>query len=125
MLETDMRFFRRHRSSSWLAIFALSVQLVLAFGHVHLHAPKQSLGASLLDTCGIVTKSPCPAPNGDNDAHCAICWTVSIAGAVVVPAPIIIDPPPLEAAAVAPPLSVAALSGSELIHARARAPPLA
>ena len=118
-----MRFFRQHRGSAWLAIFALSAQLALSFGHVHLHATKHGINAASLGACGIKTGSPCPAQRGD-DALCAICWTISIAGAGVVPPPILIGLPLLEANLVVPPLSVTALRGSKIIQTRARAPPL-
>lgn len=121
-----MRFFRQHRSSLWLAIFALSVQLALSFGHIHAHTAKHGLAdATPPGTCALTVKSPCPTQNGDDDAHCAICWTINIAGTVVVPPPIVVGPPLRVANPVAPPLSTATLRGSELLRSRARGPPVA
>jgi hypothetical protein len=119
-----MRFFRQHRSSLWLAIFALAVQLTLSFGHIHAHAAKHGL-TSPPGTSALTVKSPCPTQNGDDDAHCAICWSINIVGAAVVPPPILIGPPLRVANPLAPPLSTATLRGRERIHSRARAPPFA
>jgi hypothetical protein len=119
-----MRFFRRHRSFIWLGLFALCTQLALSFGHVHLNAVKHYADAAASSACGAKTQSPCPAQDDDED-HCAICWTISIAGTLVVPAAPVVDLPPRERMRVEPLLAVRSLRGTETVHFQARAPPLA
>jgi hypothetical protein len=119
-----MRFFRRNRRFAWLALFALTAQLALTFGHVHLPGVQHHADAIAQGSCGSQTQSPCPADN-DADDHCALCWTISIAGTLVVPAAPVVDLPPHERMRVEPLLSVGSLWGSETVHFQARAPPLA
>jgi hypothetical protein len=77
-----MHWFRaRLRSSSFVALFALALQLALSFGHVHLEdlagqAPAQ------IETSGTIAPG-----NGDTpehaDRYCAICAIIHLAGALV------------------------------------------
>ena len=120
-----MQLLRRHQSLVWLALFALCAQLVLSFGHVHLHLAQHHADAATPGTCATHAQSPCPKPSDDDDAHCAICWTLSIAGTLVLPAPPAIDIPSLEPFPVERPLSVGSLWGKETVHFQARGPPLA
>jgi len=78
-----MQWIRRHnRLGSWAALFALTIQLVVSFGHIHfdeLQVPSavmaaQSQGQSV--------------PDGDGTTHhdiCAICATLSLTASSVVP----------------------------------------
>ena len=43
-----MRFFRRVQRFAWLALFALAAQLVLSFGHIHVHAQQAAHAAALV-----------------------------------------------------------------------------
>jgi hypothetical protein len=79
-----MHWFRtRLRLGSCIALFALALQLVLAFGHVHLD------GAGGHSSTGIAVSggtAPAPASNeepGLADDYCAICALVHLAGALV------------------------------------------
>jgi hypothetical protein len=70
-----------------LALLALVAQLVVSFGHVH--APRASHVVSPV-ACRTLVQPPaerqCPPINGDTN-DCAICWTISLAGSLVLPQP--------------------------------------
>jgi hypothetical protein len=117
-----MRFFRREQRIAWLALFALAMQLVVSFGHVHVHAARQPAHAAAQGACAPGTPAPCPS-HDDDDAHCAICWTVSIAGSLVVPAPAALVIPLQEPEPVAPPPSAGTFADNENLGFQARAPP--
>jgi hypothetical protein len=119
-----MRLFRRNRNLAWFALFALAAQLTLTFGHVHLQAAKHNADTAALASCVAKTQAPCPAQDDDED-HCALCWTISIAGTLVVPAAPVMDLPSRERLRVEPPLSVGSLWRNETAQFQARAPPLA
>jgi len=120
-----MRFFRRNRNLAWLALFALSAQLALTFGHVHLHTVNHSADVASSAACSANTQSPCPAhDDGDDDAHCPLCWSIAMAGTLVVPAVPVVDLPPRGRIRVEPLLSVGSLWSAETVHFQARAPPL-
>jgi hypothetical protein len=77
-----MHWFRaRLRSSSFVALFALALQLALSFGHVHLddlsgQAPAQ------IETSG--TSAPASGDTPDHaDGYCALCAIIHLAGALV------------------------------------------
>jgi hypothetical protein len=81
-----MRWFRTHIGlGSRLALFALAVQLVLSFGHVHVGKVGSAQGAISLaqtpDRDGGTKRSP----HGGIDDFCAICATVSLIGSSVLP----------------------------------------
>jgi hypothetical protein len=77
-----MHWFRaRLRSSSCVALFALALQLVLSFGHVHVHdilghAPAQ------IETSGAATPATSDTPE-QADGYCAICAIIHLAGTLV------------------------------------------
>jgi hypothetical protein len=96
-----MRFFRSHRLElAALALFALACQFVLAFGHVHrdrlsdnspIWAIATVTGKAVADlTLKIASAdlptSPQRSPNELGDDFCAICTSVSLMGALVMPA---------------------------------------
>jgi hypothetical protein len=89
-----MRWIRQHiRSAAWLALAALAVHVVLTFGHMHaewfsapsatataaagLQAPDKAKGA------GAPTQ-PYRVPRADN--FCAVCASIGLLGALVLPA---------------------------------------
>jgi hypothetical protein len=96
-----MRWFRSHRLKvASLALFALACQFVLAFGHVHLDRSignsnswtiAAAAGKAVVAPAGKVTSADLPAspgkrnPSGLGDDYCAICASISLAGALVVP----------------------------------------
>jgi hypothetical protein len=88
-----MRWFRSNAGRDvWLAFFALACQFVFTFGHVHL------TGIGVADTAAIfaggprdVAGSPASprqrAPSGLTQDFCALCNNISVANALVLPAP--------------------------------------
>jgi hypothetical protein len=76
----------RAKFSSWLALFALALQLALSFGHVHLdsagNAPTKALAAAPSPAS---PNSPPAHPAGDADDYCAICATIHLAAASDLP----------------------------------------
>jgi hypothetical protein len=89
-----MRWFRSHKLKvASLALFALACQFVLAFDHVHLDrlAGNSSHWAVAAATVK-VTSTDLPAsprqnnPSGLGDDFCAICASIGLAGALVIPA---------------------------------------
>jgi hypothetical protein len=81
-----MQWFRAKRSpSSYLALFALALQLALSFGHVHLN--ELALGKSTL-AAAQKASDPQSVPSGnvpDRDEVCAICAIISLSGALLIP----------------------------------------
>jgi hypothetical protein len=95
-----MRWFRSHRVKvASLALFALACQFVLAFGHVHLDrfpgtsnwAVAALAGKAVAAPAGKFTIADLPTSprqkdsSGLGDDFCAICASISLAGALVVP----------------------------------------
>jgi hypothetical protein len=96
-----MRWFRSHRFEvASVALFALACQFLLGFGHVHLDrfpgsAKNWAIAAvtanAVAAPAGKVTSADIPtAPrqkdrSGLGEDFCAICASINLAGAVVVP----------------------------------------
>lgn len=89
-----MRLFRRRAEFAILALLALGVQLVTAFGHTH----QSGIGhqAAALAPCAIVPPAdthPSPAPH-DHEPGCATCLALGVAGSLILPdVPRVIRPP--------------------------------
>jgi hypothetical protein len=69
-----------------LALFALAVQLVLSFGHVHLNAVSASTLTALADGTGASLgrpNAPIPKPDGSTAFDCPICALIQLAAAAV------------------------------------------
>ncbi len=83
-----MRWIRMNRRwSGRLALFALALQLVLSFGHIHaddlgLNAPTQAAASHAPSANGDGTP-----PQDQGDAHdiCAICVTLSLSATSLLP----------------------------------------
>jgi DUF2946 family protein len=82
-----MGWFRaKSRLGGRLALFALAVQFILAFGHIHPDDIYGSLNApSLVHTVGLATADSTPSLSSDHsaivdDEFCAICATISLLG---------------------------------------------
>jgi hypothetical protein len=100
-----MGWLRSKRTGvGWLALFALTCQIVLAYGHVHLGKINGGSGASttvwsiaaapVADPDAAAPSSPLQKnPNGLADDFCAICASVSLASTLVVPVAPAIDIP--------------------------------
>ena len=82
-----MRWARtRQRCGSWLALAAMTLQLVLSFGHVHLEKLAGPAIASMA-----ASKAPSPQQNpiqhpaNEADYYCAICATIHLASSSFLP----------------------------------------
>lgn len=124
-----MRWFRSNiRFGSRLALFALAIQIVLSFGHIHLSDITPGVTGTILAT-GIGTDGPTKAPDHKPgtpvDPGCPICALIQLAStstpstAPVLPLPTMIGFVTLDAP------EPAALASSPPALFRARAPPLA
>jgi hypothetical protein len=121
-----MRWFRGlgGRFGGWVALVAISLQLVLAFGHVHHDAYSHASEIAALTDGSNSSQPGNPAAPTDHD-YCAICTVLSLlSGAQGASAPALPVP------ATTP--SVAVVVAPETVHAaelrpafRSRAPPLA
>jgi len=130
-----MRWFRSNiRAGSRIALFALAVQLVLSFGHVHLNGFKSTaLGLPLIGFSQSQPSTPPDAPavpskqkpSGLAHDFCAICSLIQLAG-TLMPAgsPALLLPQVL--AQTWPQTGVeAGLSASRHVLFQGRAPPTA
>jgi hypothetical protein len=95
-----MRWFRSNGGrAAWLALFALACQFVLTFGHAHLGSVSVISSASAIsaDAAGGSAGEPSsPAqktPTGLVRDFCAVCNHISLASALVLPAPPAAIPP--------------------------------
>jgi len=77
-----------------LALAALALQIVLAFGHVHLNLQRGSASGSRIATAAphrhtlAQTSQQAPAQNpGDDDDYCAICASIFLVSSSFTPAP--------------------------------------
>jgi hypothetical protein len=88
---------------TWLALFALTCQLVLAFGHIHLGrisiAPMATAAGAALavntgdDSAALPRAPPQKNPSRFGDDFCALCASINLANSLVVPtAPTVVPP---------------------------------
>src|SRR3984957_14385394 len=79
-----MRWFRANRIlGSRLALFALAVQFVLAFGHVHhddIYCCPRPAAAIAAAVPGDSQPLPANHPGKHSDDYCAVCATMSLLG---------------------------------------------
>jgi len=80
-----MHWFRANRSlRSYLALFALALQLALSFGHVHLD--ELALGRKTIAATANASDSRTPSGTvPDRDEICAICAVITMSGSLVMP----------------------------------------
>ena len=115
----------RLRVGSWVALFALAVQLVLTFGHVHLD------GRSGNSSVRIETAAGAVAPAGHDgskaaDDYCAACALIHLAGTLVPAAAVALPLPLVFGQLHRPHVALRfALPASPPASFAARAPPLA
>ena len=72
-----------------LALAALVLQIVLTFGHVHLHGVAQNAPAAITHPAALANKNsqtPAPIPI-DNDDYCAICASILLASSAFAATP--------------------------------------
>jgi hypothetical protein len=120
-----MRWFRAHIGlGSRLALFALGVQLVLSFGHVHVGklAPASSQGA--IAVAQAPDRGPGPKPHTGADDFCAICATVSLLASSVLPTASSLLPPVAAEHRWLTEFASARISSSPFVLFQARAPPI-
>ena len=79
-----MRWFRANKTfGSRLALFALAVQFVVAFGHIHrddIYGPAHPAAAITAAVPGDSQPLPANHPAKHGDDYCAICATMSLLG---------------------------------------------
>jgi hypothetical protein len=86
---SHMRWFRSHRTHiAWLAYIALTCDLVLSFGHIHVGKAVGSFGiASFLVSQGATGNPPGNAPHKNRpdlaDEDCAICVSIRLASTLI------------------------------------------
>lgn len=99
-----MSWFRSNRGKvTWLALFALSCQLFLSFGHIHLGrisiAPVAVTANAAIavnsgdDSAALPRAPPQNNPSGFADDFCAICASMGLASSLVVPTAPTVAPP--------------------------------
>lgn len=110
-----------------LALFALALQLVLSFGHIHpddffrLEAPSSARTAA--NTAPLPAPAPAPALPSHDD--CAVCVSMAMVGSSVLPAPAALVPPAIPVAFFARPLDAPSFAVPLRLSFRSRAPPVA
>jgi hypothetical protein len=78
----------RRGFEAWLALFALALQMAVSFGHVHLDGIRGNYpGATAARFAASAHPQPNQQPTDDDDAYCAICATIYLAGNSFVPQP--------------------------------------
>jgi len=95
-MQENMRWIRQHiRSAAWLALAALAVHMVVTFGHTHAEwFSPSTAGATTIAAAGLQAADrakgaggpaqPYRAPRIDN--FCAVCASIGLLGALVLPA---------------------------------------
>ncbi len=80
----------RLKAGSWVALFAIALQLALSFGHIHLDrisASSESTSLQAADNSSAVTPSAADEqPAGARD-ECAVCALIALANSLILPLP--------------------------------------
>src|SRR5260370_9923641 len=88
--EMGMCWIQRHRRhGALLALAALVLQIVLSFGHVHLHGVAQNAPAAITHSIALADKNsqtPPPIP-ADSADYCAVCASIFLASTAFPPPP--------------------------------------
>jgi hypothetical protein len=83
-----MRWVRTNRLyGGWLALAALTLQVVLSFGHIHLDGIRQESPAITVAASKAPSSQQNPAQHPANEAgdFCAICATIHLASSSFLP----------------------------------------
>jgi hypothetical protein len=82
-----MNWVRTHRRfGGTLALFALALQLVLSFGHIHVRDFAGIPGPAVAQAQVTAAHGPAgDAADQANDIYCAVCATVALSGTLVLP----------------------------------------
>jgi len=129
-----MKWIRRHiQSGAWLAQMALALHLVLTFGHVH----AEQFSPARVVTAPIIIASDAHAVDGGGRApeqrhrtllvhhFCAVCSSISLLGASVVPVAQTLAPRRAVIGIMTPDFTDAAPPHKVRSSFKARAPPFA
>lgn len=87
-----MRPLRRQMLVGWLALIAMTLQLMLSLGHFHSHDHVVAGASPPSASTGSVGASQPPADN-DDESHCAICWAMAAVRLAVLGSPAAIPLP--------------------------------
>jgi hypothetical protein len=128
-----MHWFRSRSSlGAWLALFALTAQLVVSFGHVHLDPNGSTPGhqSALLRSDAPTSADVASLPAGDEapalaDDYCAVCALIHLAGTLVTAEPPALPLPALFGRARTDSTAEFGLTAQSHALFAARAPPLA
>jgi hypothetical protein len=125
-LALGMGWIDRHkRHGIVLALLALALQMVVAFGHVHLRGLTQQATATIAQRNAAQANSQTPQIPGDNDDYCAVCASIFLASTGFTPAPPLLPPPAAFARVEHHFNAVAPLGQRQHLAFRSRAPPVA
>ena len=81
-----MQWFRANlKVGARLGLFALTLQIVLSFGHVHLGGLRHSTDRLSVAGTHSVPSDPQRQPINDADEYCAICATIHLAATSLLP----------------------------------------
>jgi hypothetical protein len=131
-----MKWFRRNiRTGSRLALFALALQFVLSFGHVHFNAAQAAPAIQTLTdlvhaqdlAAGVASERQQPANHGDHQPSnepCAICAVMSMANQLVLATLVLLPLPDATEQSFLVAAADFALPGSPRSAFRSRAPPV-
>src|SRR5262249_15070748 len=123
-----MRWFRRNMGfGSWCALFALAIQLVLSFGHLHFasSAATAALAAAAADSLADTPDDqPTPTKHSRVADYCTICASLHLAGLLTASPPSVPAPLPPSHDRLAPRIGLQSATHAGLPF-NARAPPLA
>ena len=114
------------RFASWLALFALAIQLAVSFGHVHLDGIRgMDSPAAVGRRHTHIAQSLTSPQGGDKDDYCAICANIYLVANSFVP-----PPPPLPVPLISTGIDHIDPSAATFVTPRrlafqSRAPPLA
>ncbi|MGN6749503.1 MAG: hypothetical protein ACTHJS_13005 [Xanthobacteraceae bacterium] len=115
---------RHKRHGIVLALLALAVQMIVAFGHAHLRGSAQQATAAIAQRTAAVANSQTPLHiPADNDDYCAACASIFLASTAFTPAPPLLPLPAVSARAEHNCNAVAALTQRQYLAFRSRAPP--
>ena len=121
-----MQWFRsRVKLGSWVALFALALQLAPTFGHVHLDGLRGGSSARIEASAGAPAPTGNDGPNAADD-YCALCALTHLAGTLLPASPVVLPLPPAFTPSRCPePGLCFVLPARRSASFAARAPPLA
>ena len=123
-----MRWFRRNmRFGSWCALLALTIQLVMSFGHLHFASSAATAAmafAAAEPLAAAPDDTPTPSKHSRVADYCTICASIHLAGLLTAEPPSVstLQPSSGERLKV---LIEATTSSSSGLSFNARAPPVA